>query len=190
MTPNIMYQTQQTQMMQNEILQEIRRHLLTLFNGEKIKVVENSNRIFEQTILSNRTLPVVAKKMYPRIDNMIATCVGAPHTLTMPATKEVVSDATRGTVRINRTPRNVHRTGRDGSTPGDTSISIRSIWANSPFFIGNFTVSPTCVLNGSLQVRNKLQSTSPDKISSAQKLDTDVDIKLHDYRDYASISAR
>ena len=37
---------------------------------------------------------------------------------------------------------------------------------------------PTCALNGSLRVRNKLQSTSPDKISIAQKLDTDVARKL------------
>ena len=75
--------------------------------------MENSNGIFEQTMLSNRTLPIVTTNMDPRIDNSIATCVGAPHTLTMPATKEFISDATRGTVRVNRTPKNV--TGQVGT---------------------------------------------------------------------------
>ena len=36
---------------------------------KKIKVTDTRNRIFQQKFLSNRTLPVVAPTMDPRIDN-------------------------------------------------------------------------------------------------------------------------
>ena len=62
----------------------------------KGKVADTSNIIFQQKLLSNRTLPVVVPVMDPRIDDRIATIGGASHTLSMPMTKKVVADAARG----------------------------------------------------------------------------------------------
>ena len=56
-------------------------------DGKKRKVTDTSNGIFQQKLLSNRNLPIVTKMMYPRTDNMIATCGGTPHTLATPAIK-------------------------------------------------------------------------------------------------------
>ena len=68
-------------------------------------------------ILINRTIPVVVPTMNLRIDKRIAPLVVAPQTLLIPATKEVVVDAALGGAWINSTPRQVSRTGVDGSTP-------------------------------------------------------------------------
>ena len=64
--------------------------------------------------------------MVPRIDNMIATCGGTRHTLTMPVTKEVIVDAARESAQVKRTHRHVSQMSRYGSTQGKICISIRS----------------------------------------------------------------
>ena len=119
------------------------------------------------------------------IDNRMATCDGTTHTLATPMTKEVIMDAMRSSARVNRTPRHVSRTGRDGSIPVVNCIAVRSPRANSPVLIGNTTVSSDCRISGILQVGNKQQYTFPDKLRNAQKLDTAVDIKLPNDWDYA-----
>ena len=69
----------------------------------KGKVADTSNIIFQQKLLSNRTLPVVVPVMDPRIDNMIAPIGWASQTLFTPVTKEVVakrSAAARGLIGL------------------------------------------------------------------------------------------
>ena len=65
--------------------------------------------------------------------------------------------------------RYVRRTGRDGSTRGDTCIDISYPWDNSPVLILGTTMYPSCGIGGRFQVGNKQQSTSPDKIRNTQK---------------------
>ena len=125
--------------------------------------------------------------MDPSIDNRTATIGGASETLSMSATKEFVSEALSGVACINRTPRQVSWTRVDVSNPGNTGHAIRSKPAPSPILIGSPTISPDCGIGGILQVGKKRQSTSPDKVSNAQKLDTVVDGKLSNDRGSATI---
>ena len=55
-------------------------------NGNET-VTHTSNVNFEQKLLSNRTIPVVALMMNPSIDQIIAPILMAPQTLLMPGTK-------------------------------------------------------------------------------------------------------
>ena len=109
---------------------------------------------------------------------MIATFGGTPHTLDAPMTKEVITDAARSSAWVNRTPRHEIRKDRDGTTPGDFDIAVRSTRHNSLVLIGGISVYPAGGNSGILQVLNKLKSTSPDKIRDTQKLDTSVDRNL------------
>ena len=103
-------------------------------NG-KVQVMNTSNKNLQPKLLSNRTLPVIALTMHPMIDDRIVTGGGAFHTLSTPGTKEVIADAARGSDHVNRTHRHVRRTVRDGSTPGDTGISVSSTQAHFPVLI-------------------------------------------------------
>ena len=49
-------------------------------DGKK-KLADASNGILQKTLLSNQTLTIVTMIMDPRMDDMIATCRGNPHTL-------------------------------------------------------------------------------------------------------------
>ena len=60
---------------------------VTQTSYRKGKVVDTSNRNFQQKLLSNRTLPIVVPTMNPRIDNRIAPIGGAYQTFSTPATK-------------------------------------------------------------------------------------------------------
>ena len=128
--------------------------------------------------------------MDAKIYNSIAIIGGASQNLLTPATKEVVADAACGSVWVNRTLRHVSRTERDGSTPGGTGMVVRSKPDPSPVMIGIPTISPACVLSGRFQVRKKRQSTTPEKVINAQKLDTSVDIKLPGDQDYVSVFSK
>ena len=128
--------------------------------------------------------------MDPRIDTRIAMIVGVSHTISTPATKEVLADAARGSARVNQTLRHVRQTGRDGSTPCDTCMSISSKPDPSPVLIGSYNISPDCSISGSFQVGKKQQSNSPDKVRNAQKMDTAVDRKLPDDQYYASVFSK
>ena len=59
-------------------------------------VIHTNNRSFEQTLLSNQTIPVVLLTMNPRIDQRITPIVVAAHTLFTPVTKEVVAHTPLG----------------------------------------------------------------------------------------------
>ena len=124
-------------------------------SDRKVKVTGNINKNMQQKLLSNRTLPVVVTAMEPMIDDMIETIGGASHTLSTTATKEVVTDVSCGSARVNWTPRNVIWTGRDFSTPGDTSLAVRSKPAPYPVMIGSTKIYPACGLSGRLKVRKK-----------------------------------
>ena len=69
-------------------------------NGKKRKITDTRNRVLQQTLLSNRTLPIINMAMDPRIDNRIENCDGNPHTLAMPTTKEVITDAACSSGRL------------------------------------------------------------------------------------------
>ena len=138
------------------------------------KVTDTSNGILQHKLLSKRTLPVVVLTMNPSIENRIAIIGGDYRTLPTPATKEVVADAARGSVRVNQTLRHVRRMARDGITPGKTGLAVSSKPASYPFLIGSTTISPACGLSEILQVGKKRQYNSPDRVRNAKKLDTAV----------------
>ena len=77
-------------------------------------------------LLSNRTFLVVVPTMNPMVDDTIALIVGASETLSTPVTKEVVADAACGGMWVNRTPGQIIWVGVNGSTPGGTSLAVRS----------------------------------------------------------------
>ena len=130
--------------------------------------------------MSKQNLPIVTTTIYPRIENRIANFGGTPHTLEAPMTKEVITDAARRSAWVNRTRRHEIRTDRDGTTPGNFDIAVRSPRHNSPVLIGGIGVYPASGHSGILQDLNKLKSTSPEKIRDTQKLDTSVDRSFPD----------
>ena len=160
---------------------------VTYTSDGKGKVRDTSNGKFQQTLLSNHTLPAVYLAMNPRIDDRIATIGGASETLSKLARKEFVTDAECGSAWIDRTIKQVIRTGPNRSTPCDTGMDVRSKPAPSPVMIGSTTIYLACGLSGRLQVGKKFQSTSPDEVSNAQKMNTVVDGKFPKDQDYASV---
>ena len=102
----------------------------------------------------------------------------APQTLLETTPKEVVAYAESGGVWINRTLRQVSRTGVDGSTPCDICHTVSVVEPPYPVLIGIVYNSPPCGLNARQKVENKRQSTSPGLVGKTQKLDTVVDGNL------------
>ena len=158
-------------------------------NGNE-KVTDTSNGNFEQKLLSNRTLPVVAPTMNPRIDHMIELIVVAPQTVLTPAMKEVVADTASGGAWVNMTPRKVIRTGIDGSTPCDMGHVVSIEHDPSPVMIGIVSTYPPCGLNGILQVAKERKSTSPGLGGNTQKLDAVIDGNFPNDLDPASIFSK
>ena len=154
------------------------------------EVMDTSNWNFEQKMLSNRTIPVFIPMMNPRIDPRIVPIVAVPQTLLMPKKKEFVADAACGNAWVNRNPRQVSRTGVDGSTPCDVLNDVSVEHSTYPFLIGIVATSPPCGLIGSLQVTKKRQSTSPGLGRNTQKLDAVVVGNFPNDLDYASIFSK
>ena len=100
--------------------------------------------------------------------------------LSMPVTKEVVTDPECGGAWVNNSPGQISYIGVKGSNPGDTGLDVRSKPAPFPVMIGLPTISPECGLIRSLQVGRKLQITYPEKLSNAQTLNNVVDGQLPD----------
>ena len=125
--------------------------------------------------------------MNPNIDDMIAPIGGASKTISDPETKEVVADAARGGVWVNWNPGQGNRTVRDGRTPCDTGLTVRSKPAPSTVLIGTTTIYPDCSISGSVQVGKKRQSTPQNKVGNTQKLDTVFDRNFPDDRYPASV---
>ena len=123
----------------------------------------------------------------PKIGNMIAPIGGVSQTLSMPTTKEVVADVASVGAWVNRTLRQLIRTGVDRSTPGNVCNAISVKHAPSPFLIGIVATSPTYGLSWRLQVAKKRKSTPPGSSRNTPKLDAVVDGKLSDDLDYLSI---
>ena len=108
----------------------------------------------------------------------------------MIATTEVVVDAAFGGAWVNRTPIQVSRTGVNKNTPGSIRNVVSVKNAPSPVLIVIVATSPPCVLDVSLQVPNKRQSTSPTLDGNTQKLDAVIDRKLPDDLDSALVFSK
>ena len=81
-----MNQAQRSQVTHKVILYAIRKQLLTLGTVMK-QLLTIATGIFEQELLSNRTIPVLSLAMNPGIDQEIMPIILAPLTIFMPATK-------------------------------------------------------------------------------------------------------
>ena len=118
-------------------------------NGNET-VTHTSNVIFEQKLLSNRSIPVVVPMTNLMIDQRIAPIILEPQTLLTPATKEVAADAASGGTWVNKTLRKVSQTGVSGSTPGNICNNVSGESATSPVLIEIVDTSPPCGLDMSL----------------------------------------
>ena len=74
-------------------------------DGKKIKLTDTSNIVLQKKMLINQTLTIFTMTMDPRIENMIATCGGTPHTFATPTTKKVITNAALRSMRVKCTPR-------------------------------------------------------------------------------------
>ena len=85
-------------------------------NGkEKNKDTSNRNIDF---FLSKQTLSVVVLTLKPGIEPKIVPINVAPQIVLTPETKKVIADTSCSGTWVNRTRRQINRTGVDGSTPG------------------------------------------------------------------------
>ena len=75
---------------------------------------------------------------------------------------------------------------RDGSTPCNNGLFVRSKPAPSSVMIGSPTIYPNYGLSESMKFGKRQQSNSLNEVRNAQKLDTSVDINFPDDQDYAS----
>ena len=105
----------------------------------------------------------------------------------MPATKEIVAEAVLVDGWLNRTPWQVIRMGVYGSTPYEICNAVSVKNALSPFLIEIFATLPTCGLDTSLEIANKLHSSYPGLVGKNQNLVAVVDRKLPNDMDYAYI---
>ena len=116
--------------------------------------------------------------MNPWIDQGIAEIILTPQTLLTPATKEIVADVSSGGAWINRNPRQLIRTGVDGSTPGDIGNNIGIVELSPPIMIGIIGTTPPYGINLIQEVSDKWQYNSPGLVRQSQELDAVVDGKF------------
>ena len=150
-------------------------------------VNQTSNRNHEPELLIKQTIPVIVLLMNPRTDKSNVSIVVVSHMVLTHTTKEVVTDTASGGAWVSRTPRKFRMTGVGRSTPCDILNAVRVNHDPYAVLIVIVSTSPQCGLNGSLQVSNKRQSTSPRLGGNTQKLDTVVDGKFPNDLYYASI---
>ena len=91
---------------------------------------------------------------------------------------EFITDAARTSAWTLWNPRRVRRKGRDGNTPGNCDVSVRSPRQNSPVLIGGTSMFQARGLRRSLEMLNKQGYTDSEEIGDTQKFDTSVDGKL------------
>ena len=139
-------------------------------DGKKRKVTDANIENLQQTLLINRTLPIIATNIDTLILDRVATCGGTPRARTKPTTKGVLIDTALISVRVLWTPGCVSRTGRDGTTPVNTPHAVNSPRENGPVLIGGTTVSPTCGIMGSQDIFNKHGSTGSAEIGIPKSL--------------------
>ena len=133
----------------------------------KGNITDTINGNLQQKLLRYRTLLVVVPTMEPNIDDRIAKILGAYQKILTPATKEVVADVVCDGVWVNWTLRQVIQTVRDGSTPFNTGMDVRSNPDPSLVLIGSPITPPACGISGRLQVGKKQQSNSLKKNRNA-----------------------
>ena len=151
-------------------------------------VTHTSNGIFEQKLLSCRTIPVFPPPKNPGIAKIILT----PLTLLRPETKEIFAETDSSLVGAwtSRNPQQLSRNGVDGSNPGGIDNDIEIIETYPPVLIGIIETYPPCGLNLSQEAGDIRQSTSPGLVRQSQKLDATVDGNFSDNRYLTSIFSK
>ena len=146
MTMDIMNLTQQTWMMQNSILQAIRRQLLKLLTERK----ENSRTLTTEIFNKNYwvTGPSISSLQRLTLGLTIVLRLLERLRISLRRLRRRKASWTRRaaacySARIIWTPRCVIQTGSYGTTPGDYKISVSNPFANSPVLIGGIGVPPT-----------------------------------------------
>ena len=140
------------------------------------KLLNTSNRKFQQKLLSNRTLPIITTTIYPRILGRVSTCT--PHALTTTTTKEIITDTACSSSRTLRTPEHVSRTGRNSTKPCDRNVVVRSPRDNGPVLIEGIIVPPTVGNGGILDIIKKSPPTSQSVRKNVQNFNASVDRNL------------
>ena len=145
-------------------------------------VTHTSNGIFDQTLLSVRTIgkvSVLPPPMNPTVRLM-------PQRLLAPAAKEIFANAMLVNVWTSRTLWKISKTGVDGSIPTSTPIHIGMSKYSTPTYsdisgtrctrnrISVRDTSQHCGLNVSLEICHIRESTTPD-LRKSNKLDTSID---------------
>ena len=149
-------------------------------------VTHNSNGMYEQKLLSFRTILFLSLPTNPGI----ATVRLTPQMLLTSATKEIAVDAALGGVWTSKTPWRVSRTGVDGSTSCGIDNYIIIIETSSPDLLRIIGTDPPCGLSLIQEVGDIHQPTYPGLVRQFQKLDATTDGKLSDNRDLTSIFSK
>ena len=105
-------------------------------SDEKKKGYRHRQRKSAIKKLSNRILPIITTTIDPRIPDGVATCGGNTHACTTPTSMVVITDVACSSAHVLRTPGDVSRKVRDGTTPHDCNASIRSPMLKYPVLIG------------------------------------------------------
>ena len=111
--------------------------------GNPETVTHTNNEIFEQTLLSYWTIPILP----PPTNPIILVIKLTPQTLLTSAAKENIANANLGGTWMYRTPRQVSRTEVGGSTLGGIVNSIIIIETSYPDLIGIVGTTPPCGFN-------------------------------------------
>ena len=69
-------------------------------DGKKRKVTYTSNRNLQQTLVINRNLPIMNKRIYPQINDRVATSGASTIKIATPHTVEVITDAALRSARV------------------------------------------------------------------------------------------
>ena len=110
-------------------------------NGNKRKITDTdtTNGNSPHRLISNQIIPkIIPGAIYPIDQTIMEYVAGIVETLDAHQTvisKEIVTDVAHSGARIFRTPREVRRTGRDGTTPRDGNIVVEADRLTSPIKI-------------------------------------------------------
>ena len=128
-------------------------------------VTHASNIIFEQKLLSCRTIPILP----PPTNLGIASIILPPPMLVKPTTKEIVAHAVSSSACTSRILRQVSSTGDNGSTPCNIDNAISIVETPSPALIVIIGTVLPCDLNLIQEVGDVRQYTSPGLVRQSQK---------------------
>ena len=148
-------------MTQKAILQSNTKVATHISGEKKIKCTDTSNGKLQQTLLSNPTLSIITMTIDPWFPDIVATCGGTTHAITMPTTKGVITDAASSSARSPWNPRHVSRMGRDGNTPCSGDIVLSTPRDNGPVLIRGIVFPPKMGNIQSQDIIKKRRSISP-----------------------------